>query len=242
MSTVFRILGIEFSPARLDATHELSKGKTGFEVGSEVFYKIHARMPSFERLLQGMGIAEDSEAAYDIRDMLRMGDSVTLDFVQDFVTGWSHSHDLKKKASDTLGCFYHAAKYLGDRKHKVEFFPGEMLESLGTSDNIPLSASEGETDLRSILETQSPKIEVKDCNLIFGETAFLLPPELEYNDHICRSITKFFGKVNDALYVTITQAMQEEHFNNKVNKVRRHIASQVATGMDDGIPNFFEQD
>lgn len=249
MANTIRILGIEFAPTRLDATHQLSKGKTGFEIGRESFYANSKVPPTFYSLIRGMGIGEGSEAEYDMKDLLRLGDSSTLDFVQDFITGWSYSNDLKKKANDTLGCFSYAADYLNSRKQKVEFFRDDLLSALGELDLTLWHPENGDFSLLAEIATSEVHV-VKDGNIFFGkdEMAFKFHPDTVYTDEICRTITKFFGKINDSLYTAIGMIMQEEHFESKVKLIRDYITnSTVYAGTrlpytdPSEMPNFFEQ-
>ena len=247
MSTIYRILGIEFVPARLDATIPISKGKTGFEIGRSVFYETHMVQPNFESMVAGMGISLDSEACYDMRDLLRIGDSDMLDFTQDFVTGWVHSAELKMQANKTMACFHFASDYLKSKNRELIFLENELLECLGETDNIPIviSSEKGlsESDLRTVLAVGKSTI-VKNGNILFndGQHPFDLPAKIVYNDEICRSITKFFGKINSALYDGIAQLMEEESYNQKVLKIREYISANCMGGEDPYLmPNFFDQ-
>lgn len=243
MSTIYRILGIEFTPARLDATHPLSKGKTGFEIGRESFYKKDKVPPTFASMIRDMGIGEDSEAEYDMKDLLRVGDSTTIDFVQDYITGWSHSRDLKNKANDTLGCFSYVVDYLCSRKQTVEFFRDDLLSSLGDSDLKLVDSKNREFNLRDAIESNEVHV-VKEGNIFFGGVQeFKIHPDIVYTDDICRTITKFFGKINDSLYVAIALIMQEEYFESKVRQIREHvIAGRGFRSTDPSeMPNFFDK-
>lgn len=238
MSNMYRILGIEFTPARLDATHPFSKGRTGFEIGRDSFYKKDKVPPTFASMIRDMGIGEDSEAEYDMKDLLRVGDSETIDFVQDFITGWSHSSDLKKKANKTLGCFSYAVEYLCSRNQTVEFFRDDLLSALGESD-LKLVDS----NLRDAIESNEVHV-VKERNIFFGGTQeFRIHPDLIYTDEVCRTLTKFFGKINDSLYVAIALIMQEDHFESKVRQIREHVIAGSDFRLSDPseMPNFFDK-
>lgn len=243
MSTMYRILGIEFTPARLDATHPLSKGKTGFEIGRDSFYKNGKVPPTFASMIRAMGISEDSEAEYDMKDLLRIGDSETIDFVQDFITGWSHSSDLKNKANKTLGCFSYAVEYLCSRSQTIEFFRDDLLSALGESDLRLVDSENRDSNLRDAIESNEVHI-VKERNIFFGGTqGFKIHPDLVYTDEVCRTLTKFFGKINDSLYVAIALIMQEEHFESKVRQIREHViaGSDFRLTEPSEMPNFFDK-
>lgn len=243
MSNMYRILGIEFTPARLDATHPFSKGRTGFEIGRDSFYKKDKVPPTFASMIRDMGIGEDSEAEYDMKDLLRVGDSETIDFVQDFITGWSHSKDLKEKANQTLGQFSYIADYLKSHNRQVEFLSSDLLNALGDED-ITLYTDSRNFSLRKVLELGAVNV-VKDGNIFFGGNAFAfsLPPSLVYSDEICRIITKFFGKINDSMYVSVAQVMQEESFSKKINQIRNHVSESCKSRFTDPseMPNFFDK-
>lgn len=251
MSTMYRVLGIEFVPARLDATIPISKGKTGFEIGRSVFYETHMAQPNFESMVTGMGISLDSEACYDMRDMLRIGDSDMLDFTQDFITGWVHSAELKNQANKTMACFQFASDYLKSKNRELIFSGDQLLDALGETDNIPIviSSEKGlsESDLRTVLAmgNRSMVSIVKNGNIFFndGQYPFDLPAKIVYNDEICRSITKFFGKINSALYEGIAQLMEEESYNEKIRKIREYVSDNSMGGFSDPyrMPNFFDQ-
>ncbi|CAB5508589.1 hypothetical protein [Salmonella phage Se_EM1] len=247
MSQLHRIFGIEFSSncVRYDRTHKDSGGKTGYELGSQLGYSkeqlFNQHRLNETDLLKVMGIELDSEASLDLGDEIRFGKPEALEFIEDFVSGYTQAATNRRAANDAVGKFYFAAKYLADKRIQMEAeFSKENLKAVfGEEGDFRLMPESGTDSARDFFE--KPFV-VKGCKILTDEDhAFAIHTEVVYNEENCLVISRLFNSLSYTAYSLIERCMEEEHRQVVVNKIRLHVEKNFnGFGCESGeIPNFY---
>ncbi|QFR58369.1 hypothetical protein AC3HA11_1080 [Escherichia phage vB_EcoM_3HA11] len=242
MSYLHRIFGIEFgsNSVRYDRTHKDSGGKTGYELGSRLGYTEERRL-SEQTLFTAMGIEFESEAALDLGDEVRFGKPEVLEFVEDFVTGYTHAANNRRAANDAVGKFHFAVKYLADKRIQMEAeFSEENLKAVfGETGDFLLTEESGTSSARHFF---SQPFIVKGCKILIDEEhVFGIHPDVVYDEETCLIISRLFNSLAYTSYSLIERCMEEEHRQVVVNKIRLHVEQNFngfhcASGE---IPNFY---
>lgn len=244
MSQIYRLFGVDFSPARLDIHAIPALGKTGFEVGAAYTFGQRPLMQFREYdIFNALGISQSSEEAMEFEDHVKYGNNVLVDFVRDILAGREHAASHRRMVKEAINKLEQCLIYSKQNRMDVECcFPPEVLVGFGEGDFLLSGVCSMQVNASDMF---AHPFAVKGGKLWIGpeqNVEFRLHEEFVYTQDTCRAVHNYVGTIVESLYSAIADHMEQEFHNQAVDYVRKQIEARsvMAYGeSENSIPNFY---
>lgn len=249
MSQIYRLFGMQFSPARFELKLE-GYDQTGFEVGCAIGFDRIGKSASERNIFTQLGIDPQSDAAIEFEDEIKYGAPELSDFVRDVLAGYEHAKAHMKMASEACLKLSHCVYYLSRHRADVQIdFPAEALEKFSKTEFMVKQVDE--TVMKSSEVFKHP-CHISNGKLLVGpdQVQFAVDPEMAYDQEACRAIHNYVGSIVENLYILMEEVMATEQRESVIRKIRQDVEGKVKTAFGDDcdpvalpeIPNFYLSD
>lgn len=214
---MIRILGIEFSPLRSDATHPSNtSGKTGYELGLGV--GIRQSGVSSHCIYKAMGMSPDSLDAHNFGDTIKFGEPQAYDFIRDFLAGYVDGNTIKKDAHKNVEKFNLLCGIMGNLAVVTPLYGTEWEDNLesafGKSDfllKMDVKSEEGEPTSASARRILSSGFSITGGKIHAEGVSYDFDREQEFNEETLRCISRVFSHLlNPFMLQTVDDLMYEQ--------------------------------
>lgn len=227
MSQMYRLFGLEFTPARLDLKLPIFD-KTGFEVGCIIGFDRVGRSVREMNIFEVLGYDMSSETVLDFEDEIRLGDSDLIGFIRDVIAGYEHAKVHMKMAADACSKLSHCMYFFSRRpRYSLEIvFPVEALEKFkGTDFFLKQADDRSAKSSEAFLHTST----LDSGSLLVGkdQVPLAIHPAMVYDQDSCRAIHNYIGALLETLYAAMEELMAIEHQESVINSIRLDIEAKV---------------
>lgn len=243
MSQIYRLFGLDFTPARLDVKLTTFE-PTGFEVGCALGFNRQGKTVREQNILNVLGVEWDSPAAMELEDQAKYGNQEVADFMRDVLAGYEHAKAHMKMAQEACLRLSHCLYYLGRRRSDIQInFPADVLEHFS---NTEFYLAQANGVVMKASDVFQHTVNVSSGHLLVGkdQVDLKIDPEMEYDQNTCRAIHNYVSVIVDALYSAIEEVMAIEHREEVIRKIRENVEAKVKLQFEPGeiaedIPNFY---
>lgn len=243
MSQIYRLFGLDFTPARLDVKLTTFE-PTGFEVGCALGFNRQGKSVREQNILDVLGVEWDSPTALDLEDQVKYGNQEIADFLRDVLAGYEHAKSHVKMAQEACLRLSHCLNYLGRHRSDMQIdFPANVLEQfsktefyLAQADGVVMKAS----------DVFKHTANVSNGHLLVGrdQVELKIDPDMEYDQNTCRAIHNYISVIVETLYSAIEEVMATEQREEVIRRVRENVEARVKlqftpSEYSEDIPNFY---
>lgn len=226
MSQIYRMFGLEFTPARLDMKLPNFE-KSGFEVGCVLGFDRNGRSVREQNIFDVLGVKLDSETAIRFEEDIRFGHSDLYDYVRDVIAGYEHAKAHMKMATDACLKLAHCLYFFGRKRQNLDMvFPSELLERFSETEFL-LKQADG-------VAVKSSEVFKYPINLVSGhllvgrdQVDLAIHPDMEYDQNSCRAIHNYVGVILENLYSAMEEVMAAEQQEEVIRRIREDIEGKV---------------
>lgn len=230
MSQLYRLFGLDFTPARLDVKLTTFE-PTGFEIGCKLGFDRQGKSVREHNIFDALEIEPDSLTAMDLEDQVKYGNQEVADFVRDVLAGYEHAKAHMKMAQDACSRLSHCLYYLGRHRSDIQIdFPAEVLENFSKTEFYLLQA-DGVVVKSS--DAFKHTANVSNGHLLVGpdQVDLKIDPEMIYDQDTCRAIHNYVSLIVETLYGAMEEVMANEQREEVVRKIRDDIDKKVKQGV-----------
>jgi hypothetical protein len=226
MSQIYRLFGLEFTPARLEMKLPNFE-KSGFEVGCVLGFDRNGRSIREHNIFDVLGLKSDSETAIQFEEDIRFGHADLYDYVRDVIAGYEHAKAHMKMATEACLKLSHCLYFFGRKRQDFCMqFPSEVLARFSETEFLVKQA--GDVAIKSSDVFQHP-VNLVSGHLLVGrdQVDLAIHPDMEYDQNSCRAIHNYIGVILDTLYAAMEEVMAAEQQEEVIRRIRADIEGKV---------------